>query len=444
MRIYLVGGAVRERLLERPVRERDFVVVGATPREMLDLGYRQVGRDFPVFLHPETQEEYALARTLRASPARSDGLPYADPSVSLEEDLARRDLTINALAEDPDGRLIDPFGGERDLRSKLLRHISPAFAEDPVRVLRVARFMARYRPLGFRVAPETRRLMEEMAAAGALDELVAERVWKELVGALLENDPPAFFETLRQCGALARVLPEIDALFGVPQPVGWHPEVDCGAHTLMALAVACELSPEAEVRFAVLTHDLGKATTPESLLPSHHGHEGRGERLVERLCRRLKAPAGFRELAQRCASYHGYTHRLYELRPRTLYKLLCGLDAFRRPEMLQRFLLVCEADYRGRQGFHERPYPQAGDLRRLYVAASRVSGEGLATDAPGWLRGEQIRRERIRRIADALPALRACAKAGASAGQAAEDPEARDVGADGGAEGAEEKHQQGA
>jgi len=442
MQIYLVGGAVRERLLGRPVRERDFVVVGASAREMLDLGYRQVGRDFPVFLHPETQEEYALARTLRAGSRDSDGVPYGDPSVSLEEDLARRDLTINALAEDQDGRLIDPFGGERDLRSRLLRHISPAFAEDPLRVLRVARFMARYRPLGFRVAPETRELMGTMAAAGALDGLVAERVWKELVGALGEGDPPAFFETLRECGALVRVLPEIDALFGVPQPVGWHPEVDCGAHTLMALAVACELSLEAEVRFAVLTHDLGKATTPGHILPSHHGHEGRGERLVERLCRRLKAPAGFRELARRCAIYHGYTHRLYELRPRTLYKLLCGLDAFRRPTMLERFLLVCESDYRGRQGFYKRAYPQAGDLWSLYQAANRVSGEAFAADEPGWLRGERVRRERIRCIAETFSELRD--RADVSAGQAAEDSETRHVSADERAKAAEEKHQQGA
>lgn len=442
MQIYLVGGAVRERLLGRPVRERDFVVVGASAREMLDLGYRQVGRDFPVFLHPESHEEYALARTLRTALPGNDKVPYGDPSVSLEEDLARRDLTINALAEDQDGRLIDPFGGERDLRSGVLRHISPAFAEDPLRVLRVARFMARYRPLGFRVAPETRELMETMAATGTLDGLVAERVWKELAGALGEGDPPAFFETLRECGALARVLPEIDALFGVPQPVGWHPEVDCGAHTLMALTVACELSPELEVRFAVLTHDLGKATTPGHLLPSHHGHEGRGERLVEQLCRRLKVPAGFRELALRCAIYHGYTHRLYELRPRTLYKLLCGLDAFRRPAMLHRFLRVCEADYRGRRGFYQRGYPQAGDLWSLYQVASQVSGEGFAEDEPGRLRGERVRRERIRRIAEFLSRLRA--PAGVSAGQAAEDSETRHVGADEGTEAAEEKHQQGA
>ena len=440
MQVYLVGGAVRDRLLGHPIRERDYVVVGATVEEMRALGYRQVGRDFPIFLHPETQAEYALARTMRPAPGVASGQPHADPSVTLEEDLARRDLTINALAETSTGELIDPFGGEQDLRQGLLRHVSPAFAEDPVRVLRVARFMARYRPLGFSVAPETLQLMGEMAKRGVLDALVAERVWKELVGALCESDPLAFFETLRQCGALARLLPEIDALYGVPQPTCWHPEVDCGVHTMMALKVACELSAEPEVRFAVLTHDLGKATTPDSILPSHHGHEGRGERLVESLCNRLKAPVAFRELAMRCAVYHGFTHRLYELKPKTVLKLLTGLDAYRRPVMLQRFLLACEADYRGRQGFHDRPYPQAADLWQLYEASSDVSAAGLATDKPGWWLGEAIRRERIRRIADRLVVLKSPVD---STGQPVEDPETRHIGADGGTEGAEKKDQQG-
>jgi tRNA nucleotidyltransferase (CCA-adding enzyme) len=406
MQVYLVGGAVRDRLLGRPIQERDYVVVGATQEEMQALGYRQVGRDFPVFLHPETQAEYALARTLRHASGAGAGQPYAHPSVSLEEDLARRDLTINALAETSEGELIDPFGGERDLQQGLLRHISPAFAEDPIRVLRVARFMARYRSLGFSVAPETMRLMSEMVHQGLLDSLVAERVWKELIGALCEAEPLAFFETLRQCGALARLLPEIDGLYGVPQPTCWHPEVDCGVHTMMALAVACDLSPEAEVRFAVLTHDLGKATTPDSILPSHHGHEGRGERLVERLCQRLKAPVAFRDLAMRCAVYHGYTHRLYELKPKTVLKLLHGLDAYRRPAMLRRFLLVCEADYRGREGFHDRPYPQSADLWRLYEASRDVSAKGMASGKSGRWLGEAIRRERIRRIADGLAELK--------------------------------------
>lgn len=442
MQVYLVGGAVRDRLLGRPVRERDFVVVGATPEQMLALGYRQVGRDFPVFLHPQTHEEHALARTLRGRSAATGNTPHADPAVTLEEDLARRDLTINALAESDTGELIDPFGGAEDLRQGVLRHISPTFAEDPLRVLRVARFMARYASLGFTVAPETLQLMGDMASRGDLDHLVPERVWQELTGALVEADPRAFIETLRECGALPRVLPEIHGLYGVPQPTRWHPEIDCGVHTLMALGVACELSESPEVRFAVLTHDLGKATTPAHVLPSHYGHEGRGERLVERLCRRLKAPARYRELAKSCAVYHGYAHRLYELQPKTVHKLLAALDAFRRPQRLQDFLLVCEADYRGRKGFYDRPYPQSGDLRRLYQAAAPVSAESESPEVPGWLRGEAVRRERIRRIADLMPSLRQAAAI--SAGQTVEDPETGDVGANGGTEGTEEKDQQGA
>ncbi|MEJ2592386.1 MAG: multifunctional CCA addition/repair protein [Candidatus Thiodiazotropha sp.] len=439
MQVYLVGGAVRDAQLGRQVRERDYVVVGATPKEMLALGYRQVGRDFPVFLHPESQEEYALARTLRRGAGAATGEIHADPGVTLEQDLARRDLTINAIAQTTDGELIDPFGGLEDLQQGLLRHVSPAFAEDPVRVLRVARFMARYAPLGFSVAPETLDLMGEMAARGDLDALVAERVWQELLGALGEARPQAFFDTLRRCGALVRVLPEIDALYGVPQPTRWHPEIDCGVHTLMALAVACEMSDSLEVRFAVLTHDLGKATTPSHVLPSHYGHEARGERLVQQLCRRLKAPVRYRELAMRCAVYHGYTHRLYELRPKTVLKLLAGLDAFRRPQRLRDFLIVCESDYRGREGFHERPYPQARDLLRLYEAASGISVEGATDDMAGWLKGEAIRRQRIRRIAELLPAMQRAATA--SAGQPVEDAETGDIGADGGAEGTEEKDQ---
>jgi tRNA nucleotidyltransferase (CCA-adding enzyme) len=442
MQIYLVGGAVRDAQLGRPVEERDYVVVGATPEEMLALGYRQVGRDFPIFLHPQTHEEYALARTLRRGAGAASGEVQADPAVTLEQDLARRDLTINALAQSPDGEIIDPFGGLQDLRQGVLRHISPTFAEDPVRVLRVARFMARYATLGFSVASETLALMGEMAERGDLDDLVAERVWQELTGALCEAQPPAFFDTLRNCGALARVLPEIDGLYGVPQPTRWHPEVDCGVHTLMALTVACELSDSPEVRFAVLTHDLGKATTPAHVLPSHYGHEARGERLVGQLCRRLKAPLRYRELALSCATYHGYTHRLYELRPKTVLKLLAGLDAFRRPQRLRDFLVVCEADYRGRAGFHERPYPQARDLWRLYEAASRVSADAVAEGETGWFKGEAIRRQRIKRIAELLPELQRAAADSAS--QPVEDTKACDIGTDGGTEGAEEKDQQGA
>jgi tRNA nucleotidyltransferase (CCA-adding enzyme) len=431
MQIYLVGGAIRDRLLGRPVQERDYLVVGATPQEMLELGYRQVGRDFPVFLHPQTHEEYALARTDRSAVA--DGRPHADPSVTLEEDLARRDLTINAIAESSNGELIDPFGGLTDLRRRLLRHVSPAFAEDPVRVLRVARLKARYADLGFSIAEETWALMRQLVDAGRLDRLVPERVWQELIGALSTAKPQAFFDSLRQCGALARALPEIDGLYGVPQPTRWHPEVDCGVHTLMALGVACELSESPEVRFATLTHDLGKANTPSHILPSHHGHEERGRRLVEGLCERLKAPNRFRELAISCTLYHGYTHRLYELRPKTVVKLLMGLDAFRRPERLRQFLLVCEADYRGRKGFYARPYPQAADLWRLYLAASGASLQPDEAAGTGWLRGEVIRRERVRRVAAALPNI--------SAAESVEDAETGDIGADSGAQGTEEEDQ---
>ncbi len=403
MQSYLVGGAIRDRLLGLPIKERDYVVVGATPEEMLSLGYRQVGRDFPVFLHPETQEEYALARVNRQGVA--SGLPYADPSVTLEQDLGRRDLTINAIAETPEGRLVDPFGGEADLKQRLLRHISPSFAEDPVRVLRIARFMARYAALGFTIAPETLALMRDLVDRGELDALVPERVWQELMGALATADPAPFFNSLRECGALARVFPELDDLYGVPQPTRWHPEVDCGVHTLMALKVACELSDSPEVRFATLTHDLGKANTPSHILPSHYGHEERGTRLVEGMCRRLKAPSRFRELALSCATYHGYTHRLYELRAKTVVKLLSGLDAFRRPQRLRQFLLVCESDYRGRKGFHARPYPQAADLWRLYEVAREVSlPAGSATDG-GWLQGEAIRQARVREVAAAMSSM---------------------------------------
>jgi tRNA nucleotidyltransferase (CCA-adding enzyme) len=403
MQSYLVGGAIRDRLLGLPIKERDYVVVGATPEEMLSLGYRQVGRDFPVFLHPETQEEYALARVNRQGVA--SGLPYADPSVTLEQDLGRRDLTINAIAETPEGTLVDPFGGEEDLKQRLLRHISPSFAEDPVRVLRIARFMARYAALDFSIAPETLALMRELVDRGELDALVPERVWQELMGALATADPGPFFNSLKQCGALARVFPELDDLYGVPQPTRWHPEVDCGVHTLMALKVACELSDSPEVRFATLTHDLGKANTPSHILPSHYGHEERGKQLVEGMCRRLKAPIRFRELALSCATYHGYTHRLYELRAKTVVKLLSGLDAFRRPQRLRQFLLVCEADYRGRESFHARSYPQAADLWRLYEVAREVSlPAGSATDR-GWLQGEAIRQARVREVAAAMSSM---------------------------------------
>jgi tRNA nucleotidyltransferase (CCA-adding enzyme) len=433
MQIYLVGGAIRDGLLGRPVEERDFVVVGATPDMMLALGYRLVGRDFPIFLHPKTKEEYALARSRRESASEGHPQTDPDPSVTLEQDLARRDLTINAIAQNQRGELVDPFGGRDDLRERVLRHVSPAFADDPVRVLRVARFMARYSALGFKVADETMSLMREMAEEGRLDSLVPERIWQELSGALGEADPRHFFDTLRACGALCRILPEIDSLYGVPQPTHWHPEVDCGVHTMLALGVACQLSDSIDVRFATLTHDLGKATTPEPILPSHHGHEGRGERLVEALCDRLKVPNRYRDLATMCAVYHGYTHRIYELRAKTVVKLLMGLDAFRRPERLEQFLLVCEADYRGREGFDERPYPQAADLRRLFESARDVRLSAKEASGDGRLRGEAIRRARVKRVAVRFETMRR------STCEPVEDAEAGDIGANGGTQCTEDK-----
>ncbi|MCU7879595.1 MAG: multifunctional CCA addition/repair protein [Candidatus Thiodiazotropha sp. (ex Lucinoma aequizonata)] len=397
MQVYLVGGAVRDRLLGREIRERDFVVVGGTSEAMLAQGFQKVGRDFPIFLHPHTHEEYALARSVRPSDHQPGEVIY-DASVTLEEDLARRDLTINAIAEDNQGQLIDPFGGCEDLHNRQLRHISDAFCEDSIRILRIARFMARYADLEFTIAPETRQLLIQIVQGGQLDRLVPERVWQELLGALGERKPKYFFVTLRELGAQQRVFPEIDALWGVPQPIRWHPEVDCAVHTLMALAVACSLSESLEVRFAALTHDLGKGTTPERILPSHYGHEGRGARLVEQLCYRLKAPARFRELACRCATYHGYLHRLYELQPKTILKLLMGLDTFRQPERLSNFVLVCQADFQGRNGFQQRPYPHAQALIQLYQVASEVRSETVDATLIGKLLGDAICRERVARI----------------------------------------------
>ncbi|PVV13209.1 MAG: multifunctional CCA tRNA nucleotidyl transferase/2'3'-cyclic phosphodiesterase/2'nucleotidase/phosphatase [gamma proteobacterium symbiont of Ctena orbiculata] len=401
MQVYLVGGAVRDRLLGRPIKERDYVVVGANPEMMLAKGFQQVGSAFPIFLHPQTREEYALAR-IRRSGGQDEG--SAGP-VTLEQDLARRDLTINAIAEDEHGELIDPFGGREDLQKRQLRHVSDAFGEDPIRILRVARFMARYADLGFKVAPETRSLMKELIADGCLEGLVPERVWQELTGALGEAQPRSFFETLRAVGALQQVFPEIDALWGVPQPVQWHPEVDCGEHTMLALQAVVELSDDRAIRFATLTHDLGKATTPQRILPSHYGHEERGVKLIQRMCGRLKAPARFRELACRCATYHGYLHRLYELRPKTVLKLLTGLDAFRQPERLQQFILVCQADYLGRKGLQHRPYPQADDLKRIYRAAAEVTSATQDATLMGRLLGEAIDKERIQRIKEVMNSL---------------------------------------
>ena len=356
MKVYLVGGAVRDALLGKAVKERDWVVVGATPAELEALGYAPVGREFPVFLHPQTHEEYALARLERkVAPGYRGFVADFAPTVSLEDDLLRRDLTVNSIAQDADGTLIDPHGGRRDLDARLLRHVSPAFAEDPVRILRVARFLARFAPLGFTVAPETMDLMRGMVASGEVDALVPERVWKEMEKALAEPRPDAFITVLRDCGALARLLPEVDALFGVPQPERWHPEIDTGVHVLMALRIAAERGASAAVAFAVLVHDLGKALTPPQELPQHKGHETAGLPRVRALAERLRVPTEFRDLALLVSRFHTHVHRALELRATTVLELLESADAFRRPERFAAFLEACECDARGRTGLEQRP-----------------------------------------------------------------------------------------
>jgi tRNA nucleotidyltransferase (CCA-adding enzyme) len=411
MDIYLVGGAVRDELLGLPVGERDWVVVGATQEDMERAGYRPVGRDFPVFLHPESGEEYALARTERKTAPGYRGFAVnASPEVTLEEDLQRRDLTLNAMARAPRGDIVDPWGGLRDLEARVLRHVSPSFVEDPVRILRTARLAARFHELGFTVAPETTSLMREMVAAGEADALVPERVWQETRRALGTARPDVFFEILRGCGALAAIFPEIDALFGVPQPARWHPEVDTGLHILLCLRAAVRLGLDVETRFAVLLHDLGKGTTPAQYWPSHHGHEERSATLVRAVCERLRAPTSYRELAEIVARYHGLCHRAAELRPATLLKLLEGTDALRRPERFEKFLLACEADLKGRTGLENAPYPQADLLNRARAAAAAVDPQSLLAEGLG---GEELRdRLRVLRseaIAEACPRDRSSA-----------------------------------
>ena len=379
---FLVGGAVRDRLLQRPVEEWDYVVVGATPEQLLALGFRQVGADFPVFLHPHTRDEYALARTERKTrPGYRGFVVHAAPEVTLREDLRRRDLTINALAQDEAGEVIDYFGGLADLEARVLRHVSAAFTEDPVRLLRVARFAAQLADLGFSVAAETQELMRAMVDAGEVDALVPERVWQELDKALAAPRPSRFFEVLRQCGALARLFPEVDRLWGVPQPVKWHPEIDTGVHAMMVLDMAARLSPQPEVRFAALGHDLGKGTTPAEILPSHKGHEERSVGLIHDLCARLRVPNRYRELAVIAARYHGLVHKIGELRPTTILEVLEGADACRRPERFELMLLVCEADYRGRATYEDRPYAQGERWRACQAAMRGVDTAAIVREA---------------------------------------------------------------
>lgn len=377
MEIYVVGGAVRDALLGRPNADRDHVVVGATPDDLLRLGYRPVGKDFPVFLHPESREEYALARTERKTGRGYHGFAFhAAPDVTLEQDLARRDLTINAMAQGADGTLVDPFRGRRDLEGKILRHVGPAFAEDPVRILRVARFAARF--TDFTVAPETLALMRAMVAAGEADHLVAERVWQEIARGLMEERPSRMFLVLRDCGALARLLPELDALFGVPQRADYHPEIDTGVHTMMVIDTAARNGGALPVRFAALCHDLGKGTTPADILPRHIGHEVRSEQLTTAVCARLRVPADCRDLALLAARLHGDIHRAAELRPATVVDLLERCDALRRPERFAQLLEACRADYNGRLGWDEKPYESPHRLLLALDAARAVDAGAIA------------------------------------------------------------------
>lgn len=400
MELYLVGGAVRDKLLGKPVQDRDWVVVGATPQEMLAKGFRQVGADFPVFLHPETHEEYALARTERKQGHGYHGFTvHSAPDVTLEEDLQRRDLTINAMAQAEDGAIVDPFNGRRDLEQRVLRHVSPAFAEDPLRILRLARFAARFAPLGFTVAAETQELMAAMVASGEADHLVPERTWQETRRALHENSPRTYFEVLRDCGALAVVMPELNALFGVPQAPEKHPEIDTGEHILLNLSRAAALSDETPVRFAALTQDLGKALTPIAQWPDHQGHETRGCEPLQSLCERLKVPNDCRELAVLANNFHSQIHRVQTLEPGELLSLLDQVDAWRRPERFEQLLEACEADARGRAGRADHPYPQADFLRRVLCAARQVQArQFLDQGLSGPAVGDAIREGRLQRI----------------------------------------------
>ncbi|HDZ3750673.1 multifunctional CCA addition/repair protein [Vibrio cholerae] len=403
MQIYLVGGAVRDQLLQLPVYDRDWVVVGSSPQAMLAAGFQAVGKDFPVFLHPKSKEEHALARTERKTGVGYTGFAchYA-PDVTLEDDLLRRDLTINAMAQDNSGQLIDPYGGQRDLAAKVLRHVSPAFVEDPLRVLRVARFAAKLHHLGFTVAEETMQLMAKIAQSGELQHLTAERVWQEWHKSLSTHHPEVFLQVLRDCGALAVVLPEIDRLFGVPQPEKWHPEIDTGIHTLMVAKQAAQLSDSLPVRFAAQVHDLGKGVTPPSEWPSHKLHCHTGLNIIESLCERIRVPNEFRDLALAVCAQHSNIHRADELKPATKLKVLGLLDVWRKPERLEQVLLCCEADHRGRLGLESEPYPQREIFLRAYQAALGVEVQAVIADG---FQGKQIKEELNKRRVSAIEAL---------------------------------------
>ncbi len=378
IKTYTVGGFVRDQLLGITSKDKDWVVVGATAEQMLAQGYKAVGKDFPVFLHPKTKQEYALARTERKTAAGYTGFSFnANTNVTLEDDLMRRDLTINAIAQDEEGNIIDPYHGQQDIKDRVLRHVSPAFVEDPLRVLRVARFAARFAYLGFTVADETRVLMQKITDSGEIATLVAERVWQEMHTALQTQNPEVFFKILRECGALKILLPELDCLFGVPQTKEYHPEIDTGIHSLMVLEQAVKLSNEPDVRFAALVHDLGKGLTPKDALPKHIGHEHRGIEPVKQVCNRFKTPKSFRELALIVTEHHLNYHRIEELKPTTVVKLLQKMDAFRRPERFEKFLLACEADSRGRTGMENRDFKQPEIFRRYFTAANSIDNKTL-------------------------------------------------------------------
>lgn len=411
MKVYLVGGAVRDQLLGLPVKDRDWIVVGADPATLLSLGYQQVGKDFPVFLNPKTKEEYALARTERKSSAGYTGfICDFSPTITLEQDLIRRDLTINAMAQSEDGEIIDPYGGKQDLENRILRHISPAFSEDPLRVLRVARFAARYHSLGFKIASETLSLMAELAQSEELQHLTAERVWLETEKALNEKNPEIYFETLHKTGALKVLFPEIDALYGVPNPVKHHPEVDSFIHTMLVLKQAVNLTEnnpilnKSAVRFAAICHDLGKALTPQNILPHHYGHEQAGIKPTRTLCKRLKVPSYFQELAELTCEFHTHIHKAFELRAETVITLFNRFDVWRKPQRFQEFLQVCLADTRGRTGFENKDYPQIDYINQLLQAANKVDVQQVIADG---FEKQEIRNELTKRRILAVKQIKA-------------------------------------
>ena len=401
MKTYLVGGAVRDKLLGLPVKDRDWVVIGATPKKMIEEGFEPIGENFPVFLHPKTKEEYALARTERKSGKGYKGFVfYSSPKVTLEDDLKRRDLTINAIAEDENGELIDPYGGEADLKNGILRHVSPAFVEDPLRVLRIARFAACF---GFKIADETIKLLHIISKSNELDTLTPERVWSEMEKALTGKYPARFILALRSCNALKILFPEIDALFGIPQDKKYHPEIDVGRHTLMALNQSVQLSSDPIVRFSVLVHDLGKATTPKEQLPNHDGHETRGINIIDSFCERYKIPNKYHDLAACVSEFHIDCHQIQEMEPKEILERLEKLDAFRRPERFKKFLIACESDSRGRAGFEEKEFPQAKYFLNALEISRGVNVDLLANKSlKGKELGEALRKERIKILEEAL------------------------------------------